>query len=356
VNHVPVLLKEVIKVLNPQPGEFFIDGTIGSGGHSAAILERISPGGVLLGIDWDKKVIGMMREKIAANSKFKIQNSKLILVQGNYAELPEILKKLHKADPSTPLRASGLILDLGFSSEQLESGRGFSFLKDEPLDMRYNISEMRNEKGERRDLTAAEAINGFSEKDLADIFYKYGEEKFSRRIAKKIVEERRKKPIKSAFDLVNIIISCQKSRAKSQKFKRRIHPATRVFQALRIYVNDELGNLEKALKNIDKIVKSPSDKNIRMGAFGLSPCGRSPEGRPKPKAEARYSDAKGRVAIISYHSLEDRLVKNAFKDWERKKTAKILTKKPIRPTAQEIQDNPRSRSAKLRALILDSKY
>jgi 16S rRNA (cytosine1402-N4)-methyltransferase len=146
---------------------------------------------------------------------------------------------------------------------------------------------------------------------------------------------------------VNIIISCQKSRAKSQKFKRRIHPATRVFQALRIYVNDELGNLEKALKNIDKIVKSGSKKP--------KPGSENSIGPPKADKIEEYrvsTTRKGRIAIISYHSLEDRLVKNAFKDWERKKNAKILTKKPITPGEEEIKQNPRSRSAKLRAVQL----
>jgi len=301
--HIPVLLKETIEILNPeaepsvpygagpQGGKFFIDGTIGGGGHAIEILKRIGPKGKLLGVDWDSEAI----------QRFKIKDLRfknIVLVHGNYADLPEILKqkKLDKAD--------GLLLDLGFSSESLESGRGFSFLKNEPLDMRYNAKSqipMTNDQN----ITAAEVVNSFNEKDLAEIFWKYGEERYSRQIAKKIIEERKKKRIITTFDLVKII--------GGGNF--RIHPATRVFQALRIYVNDELGNLERLLKNISKIIKN-----------------------------------KGRVAIISYHSLEDRLVKNCFRDLKNQGKAQILTRKPIRPTDEEIKSNPRSRSAKMRAV------
>ncbi len=307
--HIPVLLKEVIEVLNPEPGEFFIDGTIGSGGHAVEILKRILPNGILLGVDWDKIAIEKAQQKISAI----FPDSKLILINDNYANLPEILKKIRKADPSIPLRASGLLLDLGMSSDQLEhSSRGFSFLRNEPLDMRYN-TKIPNSKFQIPNLTAAEVVNNFSEKDLADIFYKYGEERYSRRIAKKIIEERKKKSIKTTFDLVEII---RKAVPKLYE-KGRIHFATRVFQALRIYVNDELGNLEKLLKNLAKILKPD-----------------------------------GRAAIISFHSLEDRLVKNYFKEMAKQRKAEILTKKPLRPTAEEIEENPRSRSAKLRAIKL----
>mgnify|MGYP001579309447 CR=1 FL=1 len=288
----PVLLKEVIEILNPQPGEFFIDGTLGSGGHAVKIFEKILPGGKLLGLDLDGNNLKIAESKILASIKYPVSSIKqnLILIHGNYADLPEILEweKLGKAD--------GLLLDLGFSSEHLQSGRGFSFLKNEPLDMRYNT---------KTKMTAGEVVSSFSEKDLAEIFYKYGEERYSRQIAKKIITERKRKSIKTTFDLVEIIGGG----------KDRIHPATRVFQALRIYVNDELGNLEKLLKNIDKIIK-------------------------------------GRVAIISFHSLEDRLVKNYFRDLKNQGKAQILTKKPIRPSGEEIQINPRSRSAKLRVLYL----
>ncbi|MEK7193843.1 MAG: 16S rRNA (cytosine(1402)-N(4))-methyltransferase RsmH [Patescibacteria group bacterium] len=300
--HVPVLLKEVIEILNPQAGEFFIDGTIGNAGHSLEALERIGPKGKLLGIDWDKNAIE--RLKIKRLKDFK----NVILVNANYADLPEILKahNLPKAD--------GLLLDLGFLSEQLESERGFSFLKNEVLDMRYSaFGELKIKNSEFRNQTAAEVVNTFSEKDLADIFYKYGEERYSRRIAKGIIEERNeKKRILTTFDLVEVI-----KRAVPKNYEKgRINPATRVFQALRIYVNKELENLERALKNIDKIIKY-----------------------------------KGRAAIISYHSLEDRLVKNYFRQMAKEGRAEILTKKPIKPGEEEVRQNPRSRSAKLRAII-----
>ena len=295
--HVPVLLKETIEILNPQSGEFFIDGTLGSGGHAVEILEKIGPEGKLLGIDWDNEAIQRF--------KLKTKNLKLkaIVVHGNYADLPEILKqrKLGKADR--------LILDLGFSSEHLQSDRGFSFLKNEPLDMRYNTESISINQFNNQYKSAAVIVNNYSEKELAEIFWKYGEERFSRQIARKIIEERKIKPIKTTFDLVETI-------QKVIPFRYgRLHPATRVFQALRIYVNKELENLEKLLKNLSKIVK-------------------------------------GRVAIISYHSLEDRLVKNCFRDLKKQGKAQILTKKPIRPSQKEIIDNPRSRSAKLRAIVL----
>ncbi len=321
--HVPVLLKETIEILNPQPEEFFIDGTIGSGGHAVKIFEKILPSGKLLGLDLDKNSLEIAEAKILTELRIKNRPSgdlpraktelrnNLILVQGNYADLPEILKK-HKLP-----KADGLLLDLGFSSEQLE-GKGISFLKNEKLDMRYD-SESKNP-------TAAEIINSFNEKDLADIFWKYGEERLSRQIARKIIEERKKKTIKTTFDLVEII-------KKAIPFRHnRLHPATKVFQALRIYVDNELENLEKLLSNLGKIIK-----------------GRKIKG---PARNATHSVAGGQVAIISYHSLEDRLVKNCFRDLKNQGKAQILTKKPIRPSQEEIIDNPRSRSAKLRAIVL----
>ena len=289
--HIPLLLKETIEFLNPQPGKFIIDATIGGGGHAAEILKKIGDSGMLLGIDWDKEAIADCQSRFA-------DYKNVILVNGNYADLPEILKQkeLPKVD--------GIAVDLGFSSRQLEkSGRGFSFLKDEKLDMRY--------QQETENLTAAEVINQYSEKELADIFWKYGEERNSRKIAKKIIEERKNKRILTTFDLIEII---RKAVPKNYE-QGRINPSTKVFQALRIYVNDELGNLEKILKNMSKILK-------------------------------------GRAVIISFHSLEDRLVKNYFRNLSKENGAEILTKKPIRPSEEEIRGNPRSRSAKLRAIII----
>ena len=337
MTHIPVLLKEVIEILNPKPGEFFIDGTVGSGGHALEILKKIGPKGKLLGIDLDQKQLEKTYQSILRTSdvliwtsdvlKLKIKDTEIILVQGNYADLPEILKenKLPKAD--------GLLLDLGMSSEQLEhSGRGFSFMKNEPLIMQYQFQEVRpprgstsriltsiyEEVGPRKIETAAEVVNSFSEKELAEIIYKYGEERFSRKIAQKIVEERRKKRILTTFELVEVI---KKSVPKNYE-RGRIHPATRTFMALRIYINQELTNLEKLLNSLEQALK--------IG---------------------------GRIAIISFHSLEDRIVKNYFREKFKERKMEILTKKPIGPTFQEIQANPRSRSAKLRAcsIILSPK-
>lgn len=311
MSHIPVLLNEVIEVLNPKPGEFFIDGTIGSAGHAVEILKEILPEGRLLGIDWDENNLRIAEERIkkifAKDAKNLFgEDSRITLVHGNYADLPEILKN-HKLP-----KANGLLLDLGFSSEQLEkSGRGFSFLRNEPLDMRYDI-ETRNKRQETK-IMAAEVVNSFTEKELADIFWKYSGEKFNRKIARQIKEDRKKKKILTTFDLVETV-----KKAVPKNYERgRIHPATRVFQALRIYVNDELGNLERLLKNIAKIIEN-----------------------------------KGRVAVISFHSLEDRLVKNYFRQMNAERKAESLTKKPVIPTRREIAENPRARSAKLRAIVL----
>ena len=338
--HKSVLLKETIEILNPQPGEFFIDGTLGSAGHAIEIIKRISPNGIFLGIDWDKEAIAKCKSQIA-------NRKNVILVNGNYADLPEILrqKKLGRAD--------GLLLDLGMSSEQLEkSGRGFTFQKNEPLDMRYDTqitagSEILDERALRGSIadqreSATAVINNRSEKELADIFFKYGEERFSRQIARKIIEERKKKPMETTFDLVEIIQKAIPPSHCHRHSHRQIHPATRVFQALRIYVNDELGNLEKLLKNLDKIIKNKPSSEISAGP---------------PKADKNVicrnsTTGKGRVAIISYHSLEDRLVKNYFRELKNQGKAVILTKKPIKPTFEEIRQNPRARSAKMRTLLM----
>lgn len=319
MSHVPVLLNEVIEVLNPKPGEFFIDGTIGSGGHAIEILKKILPDGKLLGIDWDEQSLktaeSRIKEKFGKNSGKSLEkDSRIVLVHGNYADLPQILKRL-KDGKFKRLKASGLLLDLGMSSDQLEhSGKGFSFLRNEPLIMRYNLPDVsRIESNESRMMTAAEVVNGLNEEELTALFRKYSGERFSRKIARQIKEDRKKKRILTTFDLVETI-----KKAVPKNYERgRIHPATRVFQALRIYVNDELGNLERLLKNIDKIIEN-----------------------------------KGRVAVISFHSLEDRLVKNYFRQMAKEKKAEILTKKPIIPTRREITENPRARSAKLRTIVL----
>jgi len=293
VKHIPVLLNEVIKVLDPKVGEFFIDGTLGGGGHTDLILEKIGRSGIFLGIDLDKSVLEKTKEKIKSNFEFRISNFEF--EYGNYTEIPEILKKekLPKAD--------GLFLDLGFSSFQIDDPqRGFSFLHNAPLDMRYDVRS--------KNISAEDVVNGMSEKDLADIFWKYGEERWSRVIAKRIIDERKKKRIQTTTELARVI-------EKAISRKGRMHPATKVFQALRIYVNKELENVEIITKKIPDIIAKD-----------------------------------GRVAIISFHSLEDRIVKNAFRDLVKSKKALFINKKPIIPTRAEILKNPRSRSAKLRAI------
>ncbi len=302
--HVPVLLNEAVKFLDPKTNENFIDATIGEGGHAAAILEKIAPNGKVLGIERDEELL----------KKFPISNfqfpNRLILVNDSYANLKRIVAK-HQFGP-----VNGILFDLGMSSWHLdESGRGFSFLRDEPLDMRYqcpggSTSADSTEVEPPTAPTAADIINNFSEKELADIFWEYGDERFSRRIARKIIEERKKKFIKTTFDLVGII-----KKAVPRGYERgRINPATRTFQALRIAVNDELESLKLALVQASEIL-----------------------------------DLAGRIVVISFHSLEDRIVKNFFREKKQEKLLEILTKKPVVPQEEEIRQNPRSRSAKLRA-------
>lgn len=292
--HIPVLLNETIEFLKPEKGEFFIDGTIDGGGHAAEICKKIS-GGTLLGIDWDKEMIKKLERSISTNLKSEFLNSKLILVNENYANLPEILKRenLPKAD--------GLFLDLGFSSEQLESsGRGFSFKKDEPLLMTYNDTGA----------PVKDILKKIDEKELADIIFELSGERFSRKIAAAIKFHERKKKIETTGELNEII----KNVLPKNYERGRIEPATRTFQALRIYANCELENIEQVIKKLPKILKSG-----------------------------------GRMAIISFHSLEDRIVKKSFKRLAKDGELKILTPKPIRPTREEARENPRSRSAMLRA-------
>lgn len=294
--HKPVLLNEIVSLLDPKPGEFFIDGTFGAGGHSKAILEKIGPTGKLLAMDWDKNVF---KEYRTQNTEDRMQNTGFKFYVGNYADLPEILKelKLPKAD--------GFLLDLGFSSDQLEhSGRGFSFRKDEPLLMTY--SDQRK--------PVSQLLIELPEQEIADLIKNYGEERFAKKIAAAIKARMKKNPITTSGDLAEII-----KMAVPKNYERgRIHPATRTFQALRIYANQELENLERLLKNLLEVV-GPG----------------------------------GRVAIISFHSLEDRLVKNYFRDYAMGKAKvgqlKIITPKPIVAGGAEIAANPRARSAKLRA-------
>ena len=289
--HQPVLLKEVIEIFNPQPGECYIDATINGGGHSYAILEKIKSSGRILGIDWDCELIKKLQEN---NSKFGIQNLELIC--DNYANIKHIARK-HNFN-----KVSGILFDIGFSSYHVEeSKRGFSFLRDEPLDMRYSLKN--NE-------TAEKIINSQPEKAIENILREYGEERFAASIARGIVAGRKQKRITRTIELVRVIGES----VPRAYLKNKIHFATKTFQALRIAVNKELDNLRMALSDsLDILIPS------------------------------------GKIAVVSFHSLEDRIVKNFFKNLAREERIKILTNKPIIASYAESRENPRARSAKLRA-------
>ena len=297
--HTPVLQKEVLKYLDPKPNENFIDCTIGDGGHGLVILEAIEPDGKLLGLDWGQENIHRLKFKIQ-NSKFK---KRLILVNDNFANLKEIVRR-EKFGP-----VSGILLDLGMSSWHLEeSGKGFSFLRKEFLDMRYNPENPQ---------TAEKIINYWSKNDIEKILTEYGEERFAKIIANEIIKTRKARPIKTTFELVEIIRKAVHGWYRRQK----IHFATRTFQALRIAVNDELNNLKKVLPQTIDILKPG-----------------------------------GRLVIISFHSIEDRIAKSFFSAFAKgydgqERKLEILTKKPVRPSTQELNYNPRSRSARLRVAI-----
>ena len=285
--HIPVMMKEVLETLSPQKGDFIVDGTFGGGGHATEIARNIAPGGTLLGIDRDTSVM--------SKAPTSFPDIKTIIVCANYASLPEILKNYH-----FPL-ADGLLLDLGFSSNQLGEGRGFSFLKDEPLLMTYNDEDEPLYKALRRlnkdELTSIIAISG---------------ERYARSLADAIWKEERKKPIETTGELVEII----KSVLPTHYERGRIHPATRTFLAFRIYINQELESLERLLDSLPQVLKPG-----------------------------------GRIVIITFQSLEDKIVKDRFKQMAKDNKLSLLTKKPRIVSFLEIKANPQSRSAKLRAAI-----
>jgi 16S rRNA (cytosine1402-N4)-methyltransferase len=304
--HQPVLVDEVLALLNLKPNQNVIDGTVGGGGHAQAILKKTSPNGKLLGLDRDPKAISAAKENL---KKF---GNRAILICESYKNTNKIIYE------QRPLvRYHHFFLDLGLSSAQVapEDERGFSFHSSQKLDMRF---------GPDTDLTAAELINRRREEDLVKIFKEYGEERFAKPIAQAIVSFRKTKLIETAAELSAIVEDVYPKRFRHQ----HLHPATRIFQALRIAVNNELENLKEVLPEVSKTL---------------------------PK--------KGRIAVISYHSLEDRIVKNYFRQETREclcpkevmicqcghqASLKLITKKPLTPTEGEIQRNPRSRSAKLR--------
>jgi 16S rRNA (cytosine1402-N4)-methyltransferase len=283
--HVPVLPTEVLTLLAPQPGQTIVDCTLGAGGHSQQLAEKIGPSGTLIGLDQDEQMLALARQRLTAYPQVK-------LVQANFEQLASVLSNLGIT------RVDSVLADLGFCSDQMDDPtRGLSFQADGPLDMRLDTS-----CGQ----TAADVVNTLSERALADVIFEFGEERFSRRIAKRIVERRASQPFATTADLADVV----KHSVPWGPDTRRIHPATRTFQALRIAVNDELGALDRLLAMLPNQV-----------AIG------------------------GRVAIISFHSLEDRRVKQAFRD---RPEWKPITKKPVEASEHESATNPRARSAKLR--------
>ena len=283
IEHEPVLVQEVLEWLSVRPGGWYADGTVGLGGHSEAILRASSPDGFLFGFEWDEESLRQAEKRLSPFA------GRFRLFRANFAEMPQILAR-------EGVQVEGILLDLGLSSFLLEgSGRGFSFLREEPLDMRMDT---------RLRVTARDLINRLSYPQLVELLRNYGEEPRAARIARAIVEARRKKRIETSLELAQIVERAVRPR------KRGEHPATLTFQALRIAVNRELENLQHFLSRAPEILKPG-----------------------------------GRLAIISFHSLEDRMVKRAFREDPR---LRVLTRKPVRPSEDEVRRNPRARSARLR--------
>lgn len=284
--HVSVMLDEVLEQLQPAPGKIIVDGTLGGAGHTRALAAKVEPGGFVIALDRDPNVIERAEQELTGLA--------IKLAQANFCEFAEVLREINVE------KVDGVLLDLGLSSDQLaDDQRGFSFDSDGALDLRFDP-----ETGQ----PASALVNRMAAEKLADLIYQYGEERHSRRIARAIDERRRQRPIETSRDLADIV-----RRVVPRSRVDKIDPATRTFQALRIAVNDELGSLERVLKELPAYLKPG-----------------------------------GRVAIISFHSLEDRRVKEAFRDdprWE------PVTRKPLTPSEAEIDRNPRSRSAKLRVAI-----
>jgi len=299
--HKSVLYQEIIHALQPRNGGRYVDGTLGAGGHARGILEACTPDGLLLGLDVDPQALALARETLAPYEK------RIHLVQASHITLAEQLASLKWE------AIDGMVLDLGASSMQFDNAeRGFSFMQDGPLDMRFGINAT---------MSAEEIVNTFDERELADIIFRYGEDRDSRKIAKAIVMNR---PLRTTRELVAVIEKASPRRGD------RVHPATQTFQALRIAVNEELVAVEKTLPQAVSALRSG-----------------------------------GRLAVISFHSLEDRIVKEYFREQskelinppyeriyevERKAVVQLVNKKPILPTDEEIKDNPRARSAKLRVV------
>lgn len=287
--HKSVMLSEVIEYLNPKPGDMMVDATLDGGGHATAIAERIAPDGKVLGIELD--------EQLLEETKFKILNLKfknIIFVHGSYVNIKDIVRGYN-------FRPNGILFDLGLSSWHYEkSGRGFSFRKDESLDMRFN---------QRSGLTAAEVVNTWSENEIEQILKEYGEEQFSGQIARSIISARKHKPIVSTNDLVEVISNSVPGWYKNKK----IHFATKTFQALRVAVNDELNNVKRGISDAIDV---------------LAPG--------------------GRLVVISFQGLEDKMVKEIFKERTKEGVVRFAVKGTVKPKWEEVKGNPRARSAKMK--------
>jgi 16S rRNA (cytosine1402-N4)-methyltransferase len=294
MQHKSVLLQKAIDGLEIKSGDIFVDGTLGGGGHSEEVCKRFGDKVKVIGIDMDSEAISRAEKRLSD------QDFKVTFLQGNFRNIDTILSSVGMT------KVDKILLDIGLSSNQFEdSGRGFSFQKDEPLIMSFK-KELENQ-----DLTAGEIVNRWDEENLEAILQGYGEEQFAWRIARAIVSKRALKPIQTTFELVDIILGA------TPKFyhHRKIHPATKTFQALRIAVNDEIRALKEGVQKSFEIL-NPS----------------------------------GRLAVISFHSLEDRVVKQFFNEYEKSGLGKKISKKPIVVNKEETEENPRSRSAKLRII------
>ncbi len=315
--HISVMPEEVIQFLQPAAGRCYIDGTLGGGGHTALLLERCAPDGRVLGIDADALALDRVRVRLAT----AVEQGRLLLAHGNFAEMEQI------AETNKFQHVDGIVLDLGFSSDQMNAPeRGFSFSADGPLDMRMDQTHERS---------AAEIVNTASEQELADIFWRYGEETRSRQLARRIVRTREKGPITRTGQLAALAVAGVRYKPGA------IHPATRMFQALRIAVNEELAHLEAVLPQMVRLLQ-----------------------RGRQVAGYEQSGSAGRMVVISFHSLEDRIVKDFMRREAtdclcpprvpvcvcgHKAQLRVLTSRPMMPDQQEIERNPRARSAHLRA-------
>jgi 16S rRNA (cytosine1402-N4)-methyltransferase len=302
--HTPVMLEKVLQSLRCKPGGIYVDGTLGGGGHARAILENTAPDGLLIGIDRDDDAL------LESEKRLQPFGQRKILIKGNFADIGEILTNLNIR------KVDGILLDLGVSSHQLDTAdRGFSFSLDAPLDMRMDQSSR---------YSAYDLVNLSPEKELRQVIRDYGEEPMAGRIARAISAKRASAPIRTTIELADVVCRA----VRRQGVRKKVHPATRTFQAIRIAVNQELSNLPTAID------------------AGIDQLGQG-----------------GRFSIISFHSLEDRIVKETFRSWEgrcqcppglpvcqcqREAKLRVLTRKPLRPEADESETNPRARSARLR--------